>query len=700
MIPTHGVAFTIPQLTFRLTTTVAPPVAARRSERLVAHGVERVDDYYWLRQCNDPAVVDYLTAENEYTDCVLEPRKSLTDRLVAEMRSRIPEVDETLPYRDGPFDYYLRYVTNSEYPIYCRRRADREDAPEQVILDVNELAADHDYFDLATLVVSPDHSIAAFTYDTEGRRRYTLRFKSLTGTRRIFDEITDVSSDCEWANDGKTLFYVRHEQETLRDYQVWRHVLGQDEDTLVFEELDAASWVGIERSLSGRCLFINSAATTNNEIRYLDLEDPGRSPVLFLARETEHEYSIADGGDCFFVVSNANAPNFKLMRAPRAPSTHAQWQEVLGHREDVLIEGVEVFASFVAVSTSEMGADRVELIDRQSGSHSKLDFDEDVYSVYPDDNYEYESPRLRVVFESFTTPETTFDIDIGTRRRIRKKQQDVPGGYDPGLYTSKRLHVIARDGARIPVSLVYREDAFVAGTNPVLIYGYGAYGMSIEPEFDADLVSLLDRGFVYAIAHVRGGSECGRAWYFAGRQANKWHTFHDFLDVTRQLQRDQVGDPQRFFAMGGSAGGLLMGVVLNEAPELYRGVVAQVPFVDVVTTMEDSSVPLTTGEYDEWGNPAEAADFRYMLSYAPYDNVRAQGYPHLLVTAGLHDSQVQYWEPAKWVAKLRAASTGSNVMLLRTEMHAGHSGRTGRFQSLEATALEFAFLLTVAGIDE
>ena len=676
------------------------PRAAKVPHELVQHGLSRSDDYYWLRERDAPDVVDYLERENRYTDAVLEPYDGLRRGLIAEMKARIPWNESSVPYRDGAYFYYYRYRKGEEYPVYYRRHGSL-DAAEQLLLDVNVMAGDHDYYSVRNFSVSPDHRRAAFGVDTEGRRFFTLRFLDLETGRLLAEDIPDVTSDFEWANDSRTLFYVRQDRETLRHNQVFRHRPGSGPDSLVHEETDPTYWLGIEKSLSGRHLFLVSAATLTTEVHYLPAAEPERPPQLFLRRETGHEYYVTDGEDRFFVLSNAgDARNFRLLEAPLDNTSRDAWIERVPHRDAVLIDSVDVFDRHLVLSTVSEGLSQIEIADRSDWKTSPIEFDEPVYSVYPEDNYDYRSRVLRYTYESLTTPPSVFDLDLATGHRHLQKEEPVYGGFDRQNYRAERHWVTARDGAAVPVSLVYRLPLEKNGSRPLLQYGYGAYGLSVEPEFDSDILSLLDRGFVYAIAHVRGGSELGRQWYEAGRQTQKQNTFSDFIDVTRYLIGAGYTAAEHCYASGGSAGGLLIGAVANQAPQLYNGLATRVPFVDVVTTMLDESIPLTTGEFDEWGNPAERAAFDCMLAYSPYDNVRTQRYPNMLVTTGLHDSQVQYWEPAKWVARLRDKRTDDNALLLWIDMQAGHSGKSGRYRALEDEALVYTFFLLLEGYGE
>lgn len=674
-----------------------PPVAARRPQELVTHGHRRVDDYHWMNDREDPEVIAYLEAENRYTAAVMEPLDGLRDRLRAEMKARIRPDHESVPYRHGDFLYYYRYEKGREYPIYCRRRASG-DAVEQVLLDVNVGASGHSYYAVRGFTVSPDHSKAVYAVDTQGRRFFTLTFLDL-GTGRPFGEaVPDVTSNVEWANDSRTLFYTKQDPDTLRWNRVYRHLPGSGRHELVYEETNDANDVSVAKSLSGRFIYLTSEETVSTEVRYLPADAPQEEPKLFLPRQGEHEYYVTDGGDRFFVLSNDGATNFMIFEVPLDDTSRERWNVLVDHREETLLEGLDVFRRHLVLSTVEDGLTRLEVIERATGGCYAVAFEEQVYSVYTDDNYQYDTTVLRYYYESMTTPESVYDFDLESRERVLVHEEPIPGGFDRHDYRAERLMVPARDGARIPVSLVYRKGFERHGRSPLLQYGYGSYGATVDPGFDSDLFSLLDRGFVFAIAHIRGSSLLGRDWYYDGRQLSKMNTFNDFIDVSRYLVAEKYTSPERLYAQGGSAGGLLVGAVINMAPELYRGVVAAVPFVDVVTTMLDPDIPLTTGEWDEWGNPADPETYHYMLSYSPYDNVRPQAYPHMLVTSGLHDSQVQYWEPTKWVAKLRANRTDDNLLLLMTDMEAGHGGKTGRYNRLEDTALEYAFFLGLEGL--
>jgi oligopeptidase B len=671
----------------------------KKPEKLEIHGDLRIDNYYWLNDRENPKVIEYLEAENAYADEVMAPLEGLRHTLLEELKSRIKQVDVSVPYRDGDYYYYYRYEAGREYPIYCRKNGSLE-ADEEILLDVNVGAEGHDYYAVRGFAVSPDHSKAVYGVDTQGRRFYTLRFLDLATGERLPDTIENVTANTEWANDSKTLLYARQDPETLRSYQIYRHVPGSPDDALVYQEDDETNSLWVEKSLSGNYLFLTSAETVSTEVRYLPADAPEQAPKLFLPRAGEHEYYVTDGGDRFYILSNEDAMNFQVFETSLGDTSRESWKTVVGHRDDVLIEGMDVLKGHLVISTLQDGLTQVEVVERGSGERYSLEFDEPVYTAYTDDNYVYDTTTLRYIYESMTTPESTYDFDLTTKQHELIREEEVPGGFDRNNYRSERVFATARDGTAIPVSMVYRKGMQKNGGNPLLQYGYGSYGSTIDPDFDPDLLSLLDRGFIFAIAHVRGGSLMGRDWYFAGRQLNKMNTFTDFIDTSRFLIEEGYTSPGHLYARGGSAGGLLMGAVVNMAPELYHGVSTRVPFVDVITTMLDTSIPLTTFEFDEWGNPAEKKFYDYMMSYSPYDNVTAQAYPHILVTTGLHDSQVQYWEPAKWVAKLREYKTDDNLLLLKTDMQAGHSGKTGRFQSLDDTVLYYAFFLYLEGILE
>jgi oligopeptidase B len=677
--------------------TVPAPRAEVRPVELEKHGDVRVDPYHWLNQREDPDVLAYLSAENAHTDAAMAHTRRLQSELFDEMKGRIKKNDATVPYRLAGFWYYTRYEKGKEYAIYCRKQGSL-DAPEQVMLDANELAVGQPFLSVRGVTVSSGKDVLAYAVDNVGRRIYTIRFRDLATGATLTDEIADVTGNLAWAEDGRTLYYTKQDPETLRAYQVWRHVVGTDpaSDALVYQEDDETFSVSVWKTRSRKYLMVGSFQTLSTEIRYVDAAYPDRPLEVFAPRERDHEYEIDHIGEHFYVRTNRDARNFRLMRTPVGNTDEQSWDEVIPHRDDVFLEEVDLFDGHLVLTERKDGLIRLRVRPWSGDGEHYLDFGEPAYLAYVDNNPELDSTVLRYGYTSMTTPNSIYDYDMTTRRRELKKQDEVLGGFDAADYVTERLHATARDGTSVPISLVYRKGPEPTADRPLVVYGYGSYGASIDPTFSAERLSLLDRGFVFAIAHIRGGQELGRRWYDDGKLLRKVNTFTDFIDCTEHLTREGRGDPDRVFAIGGSAGGLLVGAVINMRPELYRGVVARVPFVDVVTTMLDDSIPLTTGEYDEWGNPNDKTYYDYMLSYSPYDNVAPRSYPHMLVTAGLHDSQVQYWEPAKWVAKLRAMKTDDHKLLLHTEMEAGHGGKSGRFRRYEETALIYAFLLDLA----
>ena len=697
-------------------TVSEPPRARVAPTRLETHGVVRVDDFYWLRERDNPEVTAHLEAENEYTRAVMAPTEALQETLFTEIKGRIKQTDMSVPYREGDYTYHTRYEDGHEYQIYCRRPIERPrpsappsasanepadpDGWEQVLLDVNLLAEGHDFCEVSGRQVSPDQRLLAYATDVEGRRIHTIRIKDLTTGETLGDELTGVTSNLVWANDSRTLFYVSQDPATLRWFRVYRHRLGasQAEDTLVFEEPDETFNCEVGKSRSQRYLFIASYQTLSTEYRYLDADRPEGAFAVFLPRARDHEYHIDHYRDRFYIRTNRDARNFKLMEATAGQSDPDAWAELIPHREDVLLGAFELFADHLVVQERRGGLVHLRVRPWVGEGAHDIVFDEPTYDAYLSTNREADTAVLRFGYESLTTPVSTYDYDMVTRTRTLRKREEVLGGFDRSRYRAERLTATAPDGESVPISLVSRVGTARDGMNPVLLYGYGAYGLSMDATFNSARLSLLDRGFVYAIAHVRGGQELGRRWYDDGRLGHKPNTFSDFIACAEHLVAERFTNPARLFVMGGSAGGLLVGAVLNMRPDLFAGAVAQVPFVDVVTTMLDDSIPLTTGEYDEWGNPHERAAFDDILAYSPYDNVEAKDYPSLLVLAGLHDSQVQYWEPAKWVAKLRAVKTDTNPVLLKTSMDAGHGGVSGRYRRYRETALQYAFLLAEAGL--
>ena len=675
-----------------------PPVAQKRPHRLELRGDVRIDDYYWLRSRDDPEVVGYLEAENEYLDERLGHTRQLQARLFEEIKGRIKQTDMSVPYRDGTHRYYWRYEDSKEYRIYCRQRVN--ECEEQVILDVNTVAAGHEYCDVEIIDITPSEEVLAYAVDTVGRRQYEIRFRDLISGKTLTDLITDATSNAVWANDNLTCFYTRQHPTTLRSFQVYRHTLGHDvsTDELVHEEDDDTFSCDVAKSRSRRYILIASHHTLTTEYRYLNANRPRGRWSIFLPRQRGHEYYIDHYRDRFYVRSNAGSENFKLVETDETLHGFEYWRDVIPHREDVLLETFELFKEFLVVQERFEGLVRLRVRPWNGSDEHEVQFSEPTYDAFIDvHNCVPDAHVLRFGYSSLCTPASTYDYDMRTCRRTLLKREEVVGDFDSERYQTQRVFAVAVDGRRVPISLVARRDTPKDGTSPLLLYGYGAYGISMDADFFSPRLSLIDRGFIFAIAHVRGGQELGRRWYDDGKLMEKKNTFTDFIACAQWLIDLGYTSSDRLFAMGGSAGGLLMGAVLNMRPNLFHGVVAQVPFVDVLTTMLDENIPLTTGEYDEWGNPAEENVYAYMKSYSPYDNVSAGSCSHLLVLTGLHDSQVQYWEPAKWVAKLRALKTDDNLLLLRTNMDAGHGGASGRYHRYRETALQYAFLLDLVG---
>jgi oligopeptidase B len=673
------------------------PVAEKRPHTLELHGDVRVDDYYWLRERTNPEVLAYLDSENAYTEAVMGGSAELRSELFEELKNRIQPDESSVPATKNGYSYYRRYEEGLEYPIHCRRK-DSPDAAEEIILDVNEVGRGHDFVSVRGVAVSPEASMLAWALDTVGRRKYTLYVTDLETGEKLADVIPEVTGNVVWANDNRTLFYSKQDPETLRSYQIYRHVLGTDPsaDVLIFEETDPTFSVYVWKTRSEKFLIIHSDQTLASEVRILDADEPTAEPRLVAARERGVEYGVDHAGDRLIIRTNLEADNFRLMEAPVASPGRENWREIIPGREDVFLQGVEVFEDFMVATERRDGLRHLRVIPWDGGPETEVEFDEPAYVTWVGENHEFDTSVLRYVYSSLNTPQTTYDLDLSTGERTLMQQKKVRGGFDPVNYTVERLMAPARDEVQVPISLVAPKGIALDGSSPMLLYAYGSYGSSMEPRFRSDVVSLLDRGFVFAIAHVRGGQEMGRWWYEDGKLLKKKNTFTDFIDCGRFLVEQGYTAPNRLFARGGSAGGLLMGAVANMAPDLFAGLIANVPWVDVVTTMLDDDIPLTTSEFDEWGNPEDPEYYDYMLSYSPYDNVEAKEYPALLVTTALEDSQVQYFEPAKWVAKLRAMKTDDNPLLFTCEMAAaGHGGVSGRYKQYEETALEYAFMLEV-----
>ena len=677
-----------------------PPIASRRPHRIESPFGVRIDPYYWLRDDarENAEVLEYLRSENAYRESHMSSAKALEDQLYEEMLGRLKQDDASVPYRKNGYWYQTRFATGLEYPVFTRRR-DEPTAPEEVLLDANALAAAHDYYQIGAIEISPDNRWLAYCEDTVGRREYRLRFKDLTSGQILATAIENVESDLAFASDSRTILYVAKDPETLLGLYVKAHRIGTDPgtDDLIFEQTDKTFYTGVSKSKSERFIFISMESTLSSEWLYAEADEANLRFRVFSPREPDHEYQIEHWNDRFIVRTNWRAENFRLMQvAVGGEADRAAWQDLVSHRQDTLLHGFDVLRSHLALSVRTGGLRKLQIVplgEAAGGTPQYIQSDEAAYATSIGVNAEMDSDVLRYGYTSLTTPLCVFEYDLRSGERKLLKRDPVQGSFDPVDYETQFLFAPARDGKLVPVSIVHRRGTRLDGTAPLLQYAYGAYGHSTDPVFSSTRLSLLDRGFVYAIAHVRGGQELGRAWYDDGRLLNKMHTFTDFIDVTEFLVARGIGARDGIFAMGGSAGGLLMGAIANLAPSHYRAIVAQVPFVDVLTTMLDQSIPLTTNEYDEWGNPATRDVYDYILSYSPYDNVSAQPYPALLVSTGLWDSQVQYFEPAKWVANLRAEQTGTRPVLLHVDMEAGHGGKSGRFQRYREIAMEFAFLL-------
>ncbi len=675
------------------------PIAQKIPKKLKIHGDERIDNYFWMNEREDPDVISYLAQENEYFKRNTAHTREYQKMIFEEMKSRIKEDDETVPYRYNQYWYKTRFETAKEYPIYSRWK-DEENATEQVIFDCNEMASGHDFFHLRGISVSPDNSMAAFGVDTVSRRQYTIRIKDLETGEILADKIENTTGSAAWANDNKTLYYTAKDPVTLRADRIYKHEIGSSEaDQLVYQEKDDTFNTFIYKSKSKKYLIIGSYSTLTSEYRILSADEPKGEFQVFALRERGLEYSIYHYNGEFYILTNKDgATNFKLMKVKEGNTSMENWEEFVEHRPDVLLEDVEIFQNFYVLSERIQGLNQLKIIPWNGNNPYYIPFDNETYVAGTHVNPDFDSNTLRYVYNAMTTPYSVIDFDMIKKEQEVKKVQEVLGGkFDPKNYRSQRIWATAEDGSEIPISMVYHKNTALDGSSPLLLYGYGSYGSTIDPHFSSVRLSLLDRGFIYAIAHVRGGEYLGRPWYEQGRLLFKRNTFSDFIDCSRFLIENRFTSHEHLYAYGASAGGLLIGTVINMAPELYNGVIAAVPFVDVITTMLDDSIPLTTGEYDEWGNPHEKMYYEYMKSYSPYDNVGDHAYPHILVTTGLHDSQVQYWEPAKWVAKLRDMKTDSNFLFLDTNMGTGHSGASGRFESLKETAKEYVFLLDLEG---
>ena len=691
---------------------IKPPIADKAPKNLEKHGDVRIDNYYWMRltdeQRNDKTpdehtqkVRDYLNAENDYFDGKMAHTKQFREDLFQEMKARIKEDDESVPYKKNGYFYITRYEIGGQYPIHSRKKENLE-AKEEVLFNVNKLAEGHDYYSLGGVSVSPDNKIASFAVDTISRRQYTLQFKNLKTGEIYPDKIDNTTGGSTWANDNKTIFYTKKDPVTLRSDKVFKHVLGTDtaKDVEVFHEKDDTYGVFVAKTKSQKYIVVGSYSTLTSEYQVLDADKPDEELRIIQPRTHGLEYSILHYNGYFYILTNKDkATNFKLMRTPEDKTGSENWVDMIPHRDDTLLEDVSIFKDYLVLEERTNGLNKIRIKRWDDTADYYLPFDEETYSVGVYGNPEFDTEIIRYGYNSFTTPASVIDFNMREKSKEIKKEQEVLGGeFDKNNYVSERIWITARDGEKVAVSIVRRKDTKLNENTPVLLYAYGSYGYTIPDGFSTTRLSLLDRGFVYALAHIRGSQYLGRQWYEDGKLLHKMNTFTDFIDCGKALIEKKYTSAQHLYAMGGSAGGLLMGAIVNMSPETFNGIVAAVPFVDVMTTMLDESIPLTTGEYDEWGNPNEKESYDYMLSYSPYDNVKKQNYPNMLVTTGLHDSQVQYYEPAKWVAKLRANKTGDNVLLLHTNMEAGHGGASGRFNALKETARDYAFLLDLEGI--
>ena len=677
------------------------------------HDIKLEDPYFWMRLSDEQKeakapdaqtadVIDYLNKENEYKDKVLAPTQKLQEALYEEIVGRIVKDDESVPVKLRGYLYYSRFEKGNEYAFSCRKK-ETMDADEEILLNGPELAKGHSYFSIGGSSVSPNNKLMVYGVDTVSRRQYTLYFKNLETGELFEDEIPETNGGAVWANDNKTIFYTKNDPQTLRAYRVYRHVLGTDvsEDEVVFEEKDETFFVWVSKSKSQEYIMIGSNSTLSTETRYIKANEPTSEWTVVHPRENDHEYGVNHYGDHFYISTNLEAKNFRLVKTPIENTSVENWVDVLPHREDVLLEGTDFFSTHMVVSERKNGLNNIRIMKWDGSEDYYLEFNDPAYMAFTGANPDYDSEDLRFGYTSLTTPYTTYEHNFADRSRKQLKQQKVLGGkFDPANYTSERIMVEVRDGVKVPVSIVYRNDTKLDGNSPLLLYAYGSYGSSTDPGFSSTRLSLLDRGFVFAMAHIRGGSEMGRWWYEDGKLLNKMNTFTDFIDCGEALVEKGYTSPAHMYAMGGSAGGLLMGAVMNLAPDLFNGVLAAVPFVDVINTMLDETIPLTTFEFDEWGNPKQKKYFDYIMKYSPYDNVEAKDYPHTLITTGYWDSQVQYWEPAKWIAKLRDLKTDDNVLIMHCNMETGHGGASGRFARFKEVAMEYSFMFMLEGIDE
>ena len=680
---------------------IPTPIAKIIPKTLEKHNEKRVDNYFWLNDRENPDVIDYLNQENTYYDAMTADTKGFQKELYEEMKARIKEDDQSVPYLYNGYYYITRFETGKDYPIYSRKKGSLA-ANEEILFNCNDLAKGQTYFQLGGLSVSPDNKFASFGIDTVGRRIYTIQIKNLETGEILSDKIENATGSSVWANDNKTIFYTRQDKVTLRSDKVFKHKLATDSaaDVLVFNEKDDTFNVSVGKEKSKKYIVIGSGSTLTTEYRILNSDNPDGEFVVFQPRVRGLEYSISHFGDSFYILTNKDkATNFKLMKTPENGTAKENWIDVIAHRKDVLLEDIEIFRNYLVVEERSNGLNHIRIMPWSGEGEYYLPFGSETYNAYTTTNVDFDTDILRYSYQSLATPSSVIDFNMKTKEKeIMKEQQVLGGKFDKNNYIEERVWATATEGIKVPISMVYKKGLKKDGKNPVLLYAYGSYGVTMDTYFSSTRLSILDRGFVFAIAHIRGGEDLGRQWYEDGKLLKKKNTFTDFIDCSKFLIQEKFTSPKHLYAEGGSAGGLLMGAVVNMAPELYNGVIAQVPFVDVITTMLDDTIPLTTGEYDEWGNPNEKKSYDYMLSYSPYDNVKAQNYPNMFVSTGLHDSQVQYWEPAKWVAKLRTFKKNNTVLYLNTNMDAGHGGASGRFEALKELAKEYSFLLDLEEI--
>ena len=679
---------------------ITPPVAKVIPKADTLHGDVRIDNYYWLRDRSNLDVIEYIEAENEYTEAMMKHTEEFQEQLYKELLGRIKETDLSVPEKIDDYYYYTRTEEGKQYKIYCRKKGGL-DSEEEVLLDQNELAIGHEYLYVGAYKVSPHHRLLAYSVDTTGSERYTLYIRDLDKNELSKEEISNTSYSVAWANDNKTIFYVTLD-DVKRPFKLYRHTLGTDpnEDILIYHEKDDAFWLYISRTKSKEYLIMDLGSHITSEVHYLKADRPTDNFKLIHPRQHEMEYYIDHHGDKFYIMTNDNAKNFKLMEVSVQNPSKKNWKEVIPHRDSIKIDGFDVFKEHLVVYERENGLKKIRIMNLVNYEIHYVDFPEPVYTFWPSRNPDFNTNILRYTYTSLVTPKSVFDYNMDTRTRELKKQYEVLGGYEPSLYQSERIFARASDGTMVPISLVYKKGMVKDGDNPMLLIGYGAYGHSFEPYFSSNRLSLLDRGFIYAIGHVRGGGEMGRYWYEQGKFLNKMNTFTDFIESTEHLIAEKYTSSDKLVIGGGSAGGLLMGAVTNLRPDLFKAVIADVPFVDVLNTLLDPSIPLTVVEYGELGNPNEKEYYDYMKSYSPYDNVEAKEYPNILITAGLNDPRVQYWEPAKWTAKLRTLKVDDNLLLLKTNMGAGHGGSSGRYDYLKEIAFEFAFIFDLFGIEK